>query len=264
MQGQHSHQSSFFGMIYERLVPADHLLRRIAAAVDFSFVSELVQDCYCPDNGRPSWEPLVLFKVVFLQFLYDLSDRQVEEQVNLHLACKWFVGLQPEETGPDHSALCRFRARLGPEKFQQIFNQIVAQAREAGLVHDRLRILDATHLRAKADLFRLPPPPPGTPPAQAPGSPDPEARFGRKSATKSFYGYKEHLATDADSELITAVAVTPGNVADSEVFAGLVDSHAREVTADKGYPWKCQLPWGTWERKWTSSSYWAWASWAKW
>jgi IS5 family transposase len=235
MQGQHSSQSSFFGLLYERLVPPDHLLRRIAAAVDLSFVTELVSDCYCPDNGRPSWDPLVLFKVVFLQFLYNLSDRQVEEQVNLHLACKWFVGLQPDETGPDYSALCRFRARLGPEKFQEIFNRIVQQARHAGLVHDRLRILDATHLAAKADLFRLPSPPPETPPAQAPGSPDPDARFGRKSATKSFYGYKEHLATDADSELITAVSVTPGNVADSDEFAGLVDPRAREVTADQGY-----------------------------
>jgi len=177
----------------------------------------------------------VLFKAVFLQFLYDLSDRQVEEQINLHLACKWFVGLQPEEAGPDHSALCRFRARLGPEKFQAIFNQIIQQARAAGLVHDRLRIIDATHLAAQVDLFRLPPTPAETPLAQAPGSPDPEARFGRKSATKSFYGYKEHLATDADSELITAVSVTPGNVADSAEFIELVDPRAREVTADKGY-----------------------------
>ena len=164
-QGQHSSQSSFFALIYERRVPADHLLRKLAATVDFGFVSELVSDCYCPDNGRPSWDPLVLFKAVFLQFLYDLSDRQVEEQVNTHLACKWFVGLQPEEPGPDHSALggCshphRFRARLGPEKFQQIFNQIVTQAREAGLISDRLRIIDATHLAAKVDLFRLPPTP---------------------------------------------------------------------------------------------------------
>lgn len=235
MQGQHSRQSSFFGLIYERLVPPDHLLRRIAAAVDLGSVTELVSDCYCPDNGRPSWDPLVLFKAVFLQFLYDLSDRQVEDQVNLHLACKWFVGLQPDETGPDHTALCRFRSRLGADKFQQIFNEIVRQAREAGLVHDRLRLLDATHLAAKVDLFRLPSPSPETPPAQAPGSPDPDARFGRKSATKSFYGYKEHLATDADSELITAVAVTPGNVADSQVFEPLVDLQAREVTADKGY-----------------------------
>ncbi len=235
MQGEHNSQSSFFGMIYEDLVPADHLLRKLAAAVDFGFVSDVVSDCYCPDNGRPSWDPVVLFKVVFLQFVYDLSDRQVEEQVNLHWACKWFAGLQPEEAGPDHSALCRFRARLGPEKFQAIFNQIIQQARAAGLVHDRLRIIDATHLAAKVDLFRLPQPPPETPAAQAPGSPDPAARFGRKSATKSFYGYKEHLAPDADSELITAVSVTPGNVPASEVFAPLVDHQAQEVTADKGY-----------------------------
>jgi len=88
MQGQHSPQSSFFGMIYDELVPPSHLLRRIAATVDFDFVSELVGDCYCLDNGRPSWDPLVLFKVVFLQFLYDLSDREIEEQVNFHLVCK--------------------------------------------------------------------------------------------------------------------------------------------------------------------------------
>ena len=123
------------------------------------------------------------------QFLYDLSDRQVEEQVNLHLACKWFAGLRLEEAGPDHSALCRFRARLGPEKFQQIFNQIVTQAWGAGLISDRLRIIDATHLAAKVDLFRLPLTPAETPLAQAPGSPDSDARFGRKSATKSCYGY---------------------------------------------------------------------------
>ena len=44
-------------MIYDELVPADHLLRRIAATVDFDFVSELVGDCYCLDNGRPCWDP---------------------------------------------------------------------------------------------------------------------------------------------------------------------------------------------------------------
>ena len=235
MQGEHSSQNSFFGMIYGELIPADHLLCKLAAAVDLSFVTETVSDCYCPDNGRPSWDPLVLFKVVFLQFLYDLSDREIEEQVNLHLACKWFAGLQPEEAAPDHSTLCRFRSRLGPEKFQQIFNEIITHARQAGLVSDRLQIIDATHLQAKVDLFRLPQPPVDTPAAQAPGSPDPDARFGRKSQKKSFYGYKEHMAIDADSELITAVTVTPGNVADSDEFTALVDPHARDVTADKGY-----------------------------
>ena len=147
MQGEHSSQSSFFGLIYEDLIPEDacilpdHLWRKLAA-VDLGFVSDLVSDCpstwlravslsnrYCPDTGRPSCDPLVLFKVVFLlfdklrvvsnvepQFLYDLSDRPGEEQVNLHLACKWFVALPPEEAGPDHSALCRFRARRIPRR----------------------------------------------------------------------------------------------------------------------------------------------------
>ena len=189
MQGEHSAQASFFGMIYDDLIPPDHLLRKLAVAVDFSFVSALVSDCYCPDNGCPSWNPLVLFKVVFLQFLYDLSDREVEEQVNLHLACKWFAGLpldvaqgrepaerQPEEMAPDHSTVSRFRSRLGPEKFQEIFNEIIRRARKAGLVNDRLRIIDATDLQAKADLFRLAEAPPNIPLAQAPGSPDPDAR----------------------------------------------------------------------------------------
>jgi len=51
MQGEHSSQNSFLGMIYDRLVPADHLLRKLTATVEFSFVSELVRDCYCPDKG---------------------------------------------------------------------------------------------------------------------------------------------------------------------------------------------------------------------
>jgi len=99
-QGEHSKQSSFFSMIYEELIPADQVLCKLAAAVDLSFVSETVSDCYCPDNGRTSWDPLVLFKVVLLQSFYDLSAREIEERVNLHLADKWFAGLGPEETVP--------------------------------------------------------------------------------------------------------------------------------------------------------------------
>ena len=93
MQGEHTSPNSFFGMIYEELIPADHLLHKLSAAVNFSLVYQLVSDYYCADNGRPSWDPLVLFNVVFLlfdklrvvsniepQFLYDLSYREIEEQ----------------------------------------------------------------------------------------------------------------------------------------------------------------------------------------
>jgi IS5 family transposase len=241
MQGQQSSQISFFGTIYDALIPKDHLLQRIHQAVDFRFVAPLVADCYCPDNGRKSWDPVILFKMVFLQFLYDLSDREIEDQVNLHLACKWFVGLMPEETAPDHTRLSNFRVRLGAEKFQDIFNEIVESAKRAGLVHDRLRIIDATHIEAKVDLFRLKREEEKKPEEKREekyvdkNSPDADARFGHKTKKKSFYGYKEHIAVDADSEIITAVKVTPGNVADGDLFKDLVDKEAREATADKAY-----------------------------
>jgi hypothetical protein len=68
---------------------------------------------------------------------------------------KSFLGLSAEELPPDHTVLCRFRQRLGAEGFQHLFNQVVEQARAQGLVSDRLHIIDATHLTAKVDLFRL-------------------------------------------------------------------------------------------------------------
>lgn len=51
MHGEHSNQNNFFGMIYEDLIPADHLLRKLASAMDFGFVCEVVSDCYCSDKG---------------------------------------------------------------------------------------------------------------------------------------------------------------------------------------------------------------------
>ncbi len=77
------------------------------------------------------------------------------KKLNHSLSNRWFLGLSAEEFPPDHTTLCRFRQRLGAEGFQRLFNQVVEQAREKGLVSDRLHILDATHMAAKVDLFRL-------------------------------------------------------------------------------------------------------------
>jgi hypothetical protein len=84
---------------------------------------------------------------------------------------------------------CHFRQRLGAEGFQCLFNQVVEQARARGLVSDRLHIIDATHMTAKVDLFRLKK-------EHRDGdnddhyvdrtSPDPDGRFGRKTPKKGF------------------------------------------------------------------------------
>jgi hypothetical protein len=62
-----------------------HILKDLVEAVDFSFVNEICREVYCEDNGRPGWEPERLFKVTFLQFLYDISGRRVEEEVAFSL-----------------------------------------------------------------------------------------------------------------------------------------------------------------------------------
>jgi len=232
---------SFFGNhIYEHLLArGSHLLYELSKVVDFSFVRTACRDFYVA-YGRDAWDPLLMFKMVFLQFLYDLSDREVEERATYDMAFKWFLGLSAEEFPPDHTTLCRFRQRLGAEGFQQLFNQVVEQARDQGLVSDRLHILDATHMVAKVDLFRLKKEHVDNQGDNDPHyvdrhSPDPEARFGRKSKKQGFYGYKCHMVEDADSELIVQATATPGNVPDGAMLPALIDDHPQEATADKAY-----------------------------
>jgi IS5 family transposase len=89
-----SSQLSFYGNhIYDRLIPEDHFLKLLNRAVDFSLVNELCRDVYTSDFGRPAYGPEMMFKIIFLQFLYDVSDRRIEEEVNFNLVLKWFTGL---------------------------------------------------------------------------------------------------------------------------------------------------------------------------
>src|SRR4030042_5701979 len=93
-----SSQLSFYGdHIYDRIIPEGHFLKQLDKTVDFSFVNDLCRDAYNPDIGRPAYEPQMMFKMLFLQFLYDISDRRIVEEVTFHLAMKWFGGLAVNE-----------------------------------------------------------------------------------------------------------------------------------------------------------------------
>jgi transposase len=149
-----SANGSFFGnFIYDQLLRRrPHFLSDLSRAVDFSFAKAALKDFYVA-WGRNSWDPVLMFKMVFLQFLHDLSDRDIEEQCTWNLLFKSFLGLSAEELPPDHTVLCRFRQRLGAEGFHHLFNQVVEQARAQGLVSDRLHIIDATHMFANVEPF---------------------------------------------------------------------------------------------------------------
>lgn len=135
-------------MIFDATVPEDHYLRRVLQAIDFERCRDLIAPTYCSGQGRPAVEPLLLLKLEFLEYHYNLSDRQVVEQSRYNMAFRWFLDLSLRSPLPHHTLLTYFRHRLGVEKHQQIFDTIVGQAREQGLVKDRLRLKDATHVLA--------------------------------------------------------------------------------------------------------------------
>jgi transposase len=134
--------------IFTTTVPDDHYLRKVKQAIAFEDCRDLIAASYCRDQGRPAIEPLLLLKLEFLEYHYNLSDRQVIEQAHYNMAYRWFLGLSLTSPLPHHTLLTYFRQRLGAKKHQQIFDAIVAQARAKGLVKDRLRLKDATHIVA--------------------------------------------------------------------------------------------------------------------
>jgi transposase len=134
--------------IFDTLVPADHYLRLVLQVVSFDRCHDLAIPRYSPDHGRPALSPVQLFKIQFLQFHYNLSDRDVIKDCRVNLAFRYFLGLGIADPLPDPSLLSKFRSRLGPDLFQQIFDDVLGQARANGLVKDRLRLKDATHVIA--------------------------------------------------------------------------------------------------------------------
>jgi transposase len=134
--------------IFAARVPADHYLRQVLQSVSFQRCHDLALPCYSPDHGRPALTPVLLVKLQFLRFHYNLSDRNVIAAAGVNLAFRLFLGLGLDDALPHHSLLAKFRSRLGPDKFQAIFDDVLAQARLRGLVKDRLRLKDATHVLA--------------------------------------------------------------------------------------------------------------------
>jgi IS5 family transposase len=134
--------------IFDLLVPPDHYLRRVLAAVDFERFRPILLSHYDPNLGRPPLEPLLLLKLEFLQFQYGFSDREVIRQSQVNMAFRLFLDLSLRSPLPHPSLLTYFRQRLGPQTHQEIFQDLIAQARQRGLVKDRVRLKDATHVLA--------------------------------------------------------------------------------------------------------------------
>ena len=274
MDREHGAQQKMLCVTMESLMPEKHFLRDLDRLVDFSFVYDKVAELYS-NTGRRSVDPVVIVKMMLLGYLYGIdSERRLEQEVQVNIAYRWFLGINLDEPVPDHSTFSQLRRRKfnGTTLFEDIFEQVVRLCIEKGLITGKLLLTDSTHVRANArnDLYetitvadepsaylqRL------NEQAVAAGllkedykekqtpktkeikisTTDPESGYMHRPGKPNGFHYLSHQTCDGEHGLITDVFVTPGNINDrsvhSERIKTQIDKYGFEteaVCADKGY-----------------------------
>lgn len=245
-KSQSSFQNSMFGSYaYDHIIKRnkEHLLVRLNNNVDLSFIEEIVADCYCHTTGRRAYHPVIMFKILFLQTLYNESDEKIIEAVDTNILFRYFTGLSLEDDIPDRTLLGKFKSRLGEERFSEIFNHIIGLAKEAGMIDNRLRLIDCSAIKADVDLYRCKKDKNDRNDKTFidRNTADPDASTGYKSPRNKWYGYKSGILIDAESEMVTAVETTTASVADTDHLENLVKKDrvatggAKRICGDKGF-----------------------------
>lgn len=138
----------------EDLVPEDHLVRKLENAIDWSFIYEMVEDSYCEDNGRPSLDPVILIKLPIIQYMFGIrSMRQTIQEIKVNTAYRWFLGLGLHDPVPHFSTFGKnyMRRFKDTDLFERIFQKILKECMEAGLVDESVVFVDSTHVKARAN-----------------------------------------------------------------------------------------------------------------
>jgi transposase len=142
----------FYQISLEELLPKQHLVRRLAEVLDFSWIRSATAPLYS-HTGRPSIDPVVVAKLLLLGYLYNIdSERQLMREVQVNLAYRWYLGYDLDEEIPDHSILSKARRRFGVGFFEQLFEFTLGRCHDVGLVRGQDVLIDSTVVQANASL----------------------------------------------------------------------------------------------------------------
>src|SRR3989338_2484014 len=242
--------------IYDNLVPKNDFLRQLNELFDWQ---EMVFDLKLLSNndhgGRPRYNPELLFKMLFLSFLFNSSDRDTEELCANNIRCKYFLGLDITDNAPDFTTLSNFRneqlEKFGADWLDEIFSELIIEFKKEGITFGKIFALDATHTVSDVDTHKD-----KERQEQGAGPRDKDARWGAKGletrlmadgkkvkTVKYFHGYKAHLLAETKNGLVTKLETTPGNTADIDagediLIKKLNDEERKQIgiiTADKAY-----------------------------
>ena len=144
-----SRQLSFYSSLYHK-IPKNHILKRINSAISLNFVNNALKDKYCTNFGRPAKEPEMMVRIHIIKHLYNLSDEQVINEINVNLAYMDFIGIEPDEDAPCASLLSIFRTtKLDDISLDLIITEIVRQCIEKNIIKaDDGISMDTTHIEA--------------------------------------------------------------------------------------------------------------------
>lgn len=234
MMGQQTrNESLFYYFRLEEQIPEDHLLRQIDRYIDLSFVRERLKSYYSA-TGRPSIDPEVLLRLLLVGYLYGItSERRLLEEVRMHLAYRWFTGLDFGQEIPDHSTFSKNRHGRFRQcgVFREVFEQIVRRCLEVGLVEGKNLAVDGTLVGADAsrqsrvrreqlqevaqisqtvreylaELERMNP----VSDAEMVSTTDPDAILTTKGGGTALMAYYDNYLVDTASRVILGVEATP-------------------------------------------------------
>jgi transposase len=208
MMGRLNHEQGqlFYSFCLEEVVPEDHLVRKIAAVLDLSWVHAELAPHY-PDNGRPSIDPELMIRMLVIGYVFAIrSERALCCDVQVNLAYRWFCGLSIEDKIPDHSAFSRARNERfrDCDIFRRVFEHVVETCIAAGLVGGEGFAVDARLIVADANKQR-----------SIPG-----AEWNKERAAKdASRAVREYLASLDDAAFGAASEVTPKFVSPSDPAA---------------------------------------------
>lgn len=235
MQPKRDNQPTFFDMAVQQRGAANQVLETITREVDFSVAEQRVAATYAT-GGRPACRVGVLLRTMILQHLYGLSDPQVEEQIKDRLSFQKFIQLDTAETVPDETTICRFRQRLIECNLpEQLLGLLNSQLEAKGYILKRTTLVDATIVessRKRPDVA-----------AVADGTaPDADASYTR-TAKGSHYGYKAHVSTDGEHQLIRNALISTGGTQEAHMFEQVAPEDTTAIYADKAYDTKANQTW---------------------
>ena len=223
----------------DELVRQDHPYRKLLKAIDFKKVCQPLRLLFHEERGRKGYHIESGFAALVLQWMEDISDRELERFLQENNAGKFFCGFSLLEKTPDHSYFSVLRTKIGTKRLAHLFREVNRQIKAKGLIANFFNFVDASQIVSKVNLWeerdraiekkleRF-----NNMTAKAVGS-DPQARIGCKGKEKFWYGYKRNVSVCMKFGFITKVAATKANVTDSKALK-YVYPDGGVVYCDKG------------------------------